>query len=71
MRKCVPVLPLESVKEKPRYAKIESYSDEVRLGEGALYVKFTLSFTEDLPRLEENAEPMGVVDFVTETVTNG
>ena len=46
----VPVIPLSGVKEKPRYAKIQNYSDEIRLGEGALYVKLTLSFTEDVPK---------------------
>ena len=46
----VPVIPLEGVEEKPRYAKIQTYSDEVRLAEGALYVKLTLSFTEEVPK---------------------
>ena len=36
LRRCVPVLPLEGVKEKSRYAKIENYSDEIRLDEGAV-----------------------------------
>lgn len=45
---CVPVIPLEGVEENPRYAKIETYSDEIRLGEGAVYVKLTLNFTEDI-----------------------
>ena len=49
LRKCVPVIPLEGVNEKPRYAKIENYSSEVRLDEGAVYVKLTLNFTEDVP----------------------
>lgn len=66
----VPVIPLEGIKEKPRYAKIQSYSDEVRLGEGALYVKITLSFTEDVPKQDEY-ELIGEVDIETHTITNG
>lgn len=70
LRKAVPVIPLEGVKEKPRYAKIESYSDEVRLSEGNVYVKMTLNFTEDTPK-SEDYELIGEVDLVTETITNG
>lgn len=70
LRRAVPVLPLEGVKEKPRYAKIESYSDDLRVDEGALYVKLTLSFTEDVPKMDTH-ELIGEVDLVTETVTNG
>jgi hypothetical protein len=70
LRKAVPVIPLEGVKEKPRYAKIENYSDEVRIDEGAVYVKITLNFTEDVPKFEEY-EFIGDVDLVTETTTNG
>lgn len=66
----VPVILLEGVKEKPRYAKIQNYSDEVRLAEGALYIKITLNFTEDVPKTDPY-EPMGEVDLVTETITNG
>ena len=64
---CVPVIPLEGVEEKPRYAKIETYTDEVRLSEGAVYVKLTLIFTEDLPRVD-TGEIIGEVDI--ETITN-
>lgn len=71
LRRAVPVIPLEGVEEKPRYAKLENYSDEVRLSEGALYVKLSLSFTEDIPRGEDPHEPVGVVDIVTEVRTNG
>lgn len=70
LRKAVPVIPLEGVKEKPRYAKIENYSDEVRIDEGAVYVKITLNFTEDVPKFEEY-ELIGDVDLVTQTTTNG
>ena len=70
LRLAVPVIPLEGVQEKPRYAKIQTYSDEVRLGEGALYVKLTLSFTEDVPK-EDPYELIGEVDLETHTITNG
>lgn len=70
LRLAVPVIPLEGVKEKLRYAKIQTYSDEVRLGEGALYVKLTLDFTEDIPR-EDTYELIGEVDIETNSITNG
>ena len=70
LRRAVPVIPLEGVKEKTRYAKIESYSSDVRMDEGAVYVKLTLSFTEDIPKVDTN-ELIGEVEFMTETVTNG
>lgn len=70
LQRCVPVIPLENVKEKPRYAKIENYSNEVRINEGAVYVKITLNFTEDVPK-SDPYELIGEVDIVTETVTNG
>ena len=70
LRLAVPVIPLEGVGEKTRYAKIQTYSDEIRLGEGALYVKLTLSFTEDIPK-DEPYELIGEVDFETHTVTHG
>nr|WP_314465576.1 hypothetical protein [uncultured Clostridium sp.] len=70
LRRVVPVLPLEGVKEKPRYAKIETYTDEVRLDEGALYVKMALNFTEDVP-VEGNYDLIGEVDIETTVKTNG
>lgn len=70
LRLAVPVLPLDGVQEKPRYAKIGSYSDEIRLGEGALYIKLTLSFTEDIPK-EDPYELIGEVDLETHTTTKG
>lgn len=70
IKRVVPVIPLAGVKEKPRYAKIENYSDDVRVSEGALYVKITLNFTEDVP-VEDNYELIGDVDIETKTVTNG
>lgn len=71
LQMCVPVIPLEGVKEKARYAKIETYSDEVRLNEGAVYVKLTLNFTEDIPKVD-NHEIIGEVDLeTTATISNG
>ena len=65
LKKCVPVISLEGVKEKQRYAKIENYSDEIRLDEGAVYVKITLNFTEDVPA-EPKSEIIGEVEFFVE-----
>ena len=62
LRRVVPVLPLEGVKEKSRYAKIETYTDEIRLDEGALYVKLSLNFTENLPK-STATELIGEVEF--------
>lgn len=70
LRKAVPVIPLENVEEKPRYAKIESYSSETRLDEGAVYTKISLSFTEDIPRTD-NHETITGVDFTLENMING
>ena len=69
LRLAVPVIPLDGVQEKPRYAKIQSYSDEVRLSEGALYVKITLNFTEDIPK-DDPYETVGEVDLESQTITN-
>lgn len=70
LQMCVPVIPLENVQEKPRYAKIENYSgDDIRLDEGALYVKMTLNFTEDIPKTNPY-DVVGEVDLVTENVTD-
>lgn len=70
LRKAVPVIPLEGKKEKPRYAKIETYSDEIRLGEGAVYVKLSLNFTEDVPKFDDY-ELIGDVDLVTTVTSTG
>lgn len=48
----IPVLPKKGVKEKQRYAKIESFTSSLRLGEGALYCNLSLDFTEAIPRNE-------------------
>lgn len=70
LAKCVPVIPLGGVKEKPRYAKIETYSDEIRLSEGAVYVKLSLNFTEDIPRVDPY-EIIGEVEIESETKIDG
>lgn len=49
----IPVISVEGSKEKKRYAKVTSYSSEVRLAEKSLYVKVGLSFTEDTKQEEE------------------
>ena len=67
----LPVLPAEGVKEKPRYAKIESYSDELRISEGAIYARLALNFTEDIPKAQDEYELIGDVDVVTTVRTNG
>lgn len=62
--RAVPVIPIEGLEEKkPRYAKIETYSDEIRLSEGAVYVKLSLNFTDDVPKID-NHDPIGDVEFV-------
>lgn len=50
----VPIIPKnEEEKKKRRYAKIESYTSQLRLDEGALYCNLTLNFTDDVPRNEQ------------------
>lgn len=49
----VPVIPKdEAEKKKQRYAKIESYTSQLRLDEGALYCNLTLDFTDNVPKQE-------------------
>ena len=76
LQKVVPLVPLDGVVEKPRYAKIESYSDELRISEGAIYARLVLNFTEDVPtpqyEYENNYELIKEVDIVTQTkIANG
>ena len=65
LKRCVPVIHLEGIKEKQRYAKLENYSDEIRLDEGAVYVKLTLNFTEEIPQIS-NYDVIEEVEFETE-----
>ena len=68
----VPVIPIEGKDEKPRYAKIESYSDEIRISEGAVYARLALDFTEDIPKAPNEYELIEELDFVQETkIANG
>lgn len=70
LRRSLPVIPLEGVTERPRYAKIETYSDEIRLDEGAVYIKLSLSFTEGISTTD-NSELTGEVDFDLSTKIDG
>lgn len=59
----VPIIPKnEAEKKKRRYAKIESYTSQLRLDEGALYCNLTLNFTDDIPK-NESYELMEDVDI--------
>ena len=69
LQRCVPILPQSDVKENPRYAKIENYSDEIRLDEGAVYVKITINFTEEIPTTK-TYDVIDGVDFQTENKPN-
>lgn len=72
LQKVVQVIPLEGVAEKPRYAKIESYSDELRISEGAIYARLVLNFTEDVPKPQDEYDLIKEVDIVTQTkIANG
>lgn len=59
-----PVIPVSGVTEKQRYAKVNSFSSEVRLSENALYTKFGATFT-DTARTDPNANYalMGEIAF--------
>lgn len=50
---CIPVIPVKGAKERKRYAKVTSFTSDVRLSEKSLYVKVGLSFTEDARKPEE------------------
>ena len=63
LKKAIPILPKEGVKEKPRYAKIDNYSDELRLSENCIYTKIAINFTEDIPKPEY--ELMQSIDIET------
>lgn len=48
----LPVVAVEGVKEKRRYAKIVSFTSNMRLNEGALYCNLTLDFTDQIPHAD-------------------
>lgn len=58
----MPVLPKKDVQEKQRYAKIESFTSQLRLEEGALYCNLSLDFTENIPKADPY-EVVGEVDL--------
>ena len=68
LRLTVPVIPVEGVTEKQRYAKIESFSSDIRHGEGAVYAKLVLNFTDDIPQ-NEDYEVIETVELDTEVST--
>jgi len=68
LRLTVPVIPLEGVIEKPRYAKVESFSSDIRHDEGAVYAKLVLNFTDDVPQ-NEDYETIETVELDTEVST--
>lgn len=71
LKGALPLIPSnEEENKKRRYAKIETYTDDLRLDEGALYVKVTLNYTDDIPHID-NYEKMGSVDLETKIKTNG
>ena len=47
--------------------KIESYSDELRISEGAIYARLVLNFTEDVPKPQDEYDLIKEVDIVTQT----
>ena len=50
----------------PTSAKIENYSSDVRIDEGAVYTKLTLNFTEEIPNTI-TSEIISEVELSTET----
>ncbi len=64
----VPILPKDGEYEKQRYAKIESYTSDLRISEGAVYTKMVLDFTEEIPRID-NHELIKDVDIDTKVST--
>jgi hypothetical protein len=68
LRLSVPVIPVEGVTEKPRYAKVESFTSDIRLDEGAVYAKLVLNFTDDVPH-EESYDLIDTVELDTKVST--
>lgn len=65
----IPVISEKGSTEKRRYAKLTSYSSEIRLSEKSLYVKMGLSFTEDTKQ-EKEYELMQEIDLEMSTRKN-
>ena len=53
LRLAVPVIAAEGVTEKQRYAKVESFTSDIRHDMGAVYSKLVLNFTDDIPQKED------------------
>ena len=49
----LPIEPQTGVKERKRYAKIESFNQSLRLDEGAIYSTLKVNFTENVPHIED------------------
>jgi len=66
-----PVIAQDGVTEKQRYAKVSSFTSEVRLSENAVYTKFSSSFT-DTARSDPNDgyELIGEVDYGTNLIVD-
>lgn len=68
LRLVVPVIPVEGVTEKQRYAKVESFTSDIRNDEGAVYAKLVLNFTDDVPH-DESYDLIDTVDLDTSVST--
>lgn len=68
LRLSVPVIPIEGITEKKRYAKVESFTSDIRHDEGAVYARLVLNFTDDVPH-QEDYELIETVDVETSVST--
>ena len=57
------------VQERKRYAKVNSFTSEIRLPEDCVYSKVSLSFTEDT-RQEKQYELIQDIDLVMSKTKN-
>lgn len=64
----IPVVPGE-IQEKKRYAKVNSFTSEVRLSEDCVYSKVSLSFTDDTKQ-EKQYELIQDIDLVMSSTRN-
>ena len=65
----IPVILEKGSREKQRYAKLTSYSSEIRLSEKSLYTKIGLDFTEDTKQ-EKEYELIQEIDLEMNTRKN-
>ena len=61
----VPVIPKAGVKEKERFAKIDSFTSNLRINEGAIYCNLILNFTESINHPDHHE----IIEEVDITVT--